>query len=258
MTALHLCKPRRQLCSHLALYRECLEIVFFFAAPLWSDVRCEDVCNGAAIVMMGLVVGEISLLWLPVPSLTSPPDLPSTRPFTDLTPRSPLHPSLHWPHPQISPPSVPSLTSNRAKGRNTHVSETWPNQNGVVFDWWAARATSAIYGLQEFFAYRLALIIVCFSVTSFDLVTDQFPFFLLFVRLNYPNHSLSIVHSVKIDVDYLYSEWRRKGVTREEKYPFEEGAHSFAPKRHGKIIPDREKNIMSKSYVCFVPCFVLR
>ena len=48
-------------------------------------------------------------------------------------------------------------STNRAKGRNTHVSETWPNQNGVVFDWCDARATSAMYGLHDFFAYRLAL-----------------------------------------------------------------------------------------------------
>ena len=35
----------------------------------------------------------------------------------------------------------------------------------------------------EFSPYRLALSLVCFFVTSFDLVTGQFPFFVLFVRL---------------------------------------------------------------------------
>ena len=55
-------------------------------------------------------------------------------------------------------------------------------------------------------------------------------------------NSLSLFHSVKIDVDFY-----------EKKCPFEEGEHSFALKRHGKNMTRPRKNIC-KSFVCFVPC----
>ena len=95
--------------------------------------------------------------------------------------------------------------TNEKMGRNTHVSEAWPNQNGVMVDWCNARATSATMtksphrlSFWKFEFSRTVWLWTLFVSLLFHLVTGQFPFFLLIVR---PDPSLSFFNFVRIDID---------------------------------------------------------